>query len=101
MIHVIASVRVKPGKISDFLEIFKSNVPLVKAEKGCIRYLPTIDLKADLPIQTMDEEVVTVIETWESIQALRDHLSAPHMVTYRQRVSGIVENVTLKVLQEV
>ena len=34
MINVLASVRVKPGKLSEFLEIVKSNVPRVKKEKG-------------------------------------------------------------------
>ena len=40
MIYVIASVRVKPGKVSEFLEVFKANVPDVKNEKGCIDYVP-------------------------------------------------------------
>ena len=66
MIHVIASVQVKPGKVSEFLKIFKANVPLVRAEKGCIQYVPTVDINAELPPQIMDENVVTIIEAWES-----------------------------------
>jgi quinol monooxygenase YgiN len=100
MIHVIASVQVKPGKVSEFLKIFKANVPLVKAEKGCIQYVPAVDVDADLPPQIMDENAVTIIEAWESLEALRNHLGAPHMLAYREKVSGIVENVTIKVLQE-
>ena len=45
MVHVIASVQVKPGKVSEFLKIFKANVPLVRAEKGCIQYVPTVDIR--------------------------------------------------------
>jgi quinol monooxygenase YgiN len=100
MVHVIASVQVKPGKVSEFLKIFKANVPLVRAEQGCIQYVPTVDINADLPPQIMDENVVTIIEAWESLDALRNHLVAPHMLTYREKVSGFVENVSLKVLQE-
>lgn len=100
MIHVIASVQVKPGNVKAFLEIFKANVPLVRAEKGCINYVPTVDIKADLPPQVMDENVVTIIEAWENLEALRSHLGAPHMLAYREKVSSIVKNVSLKVLQE-
>jgi len=48
----------------------------------------------------VDENVVTIIEAWESPEELRNHLVAPHMLAYREKVSGIVENVTIKVLQE-
>ncbi len=100
MINVIASIRVKPGRLPEFLEIFKSNVPNVKEEKGCIEYFPAIDIDADLPPQVLDENVVTIIEKWEGLEALRDHLSAPHMQSYKEKVKDIVEDVSVKVLQE-
>ncbi len=100
MINVIASIRVKAGKRSEFLQIFKSNVPSVKKERGCIEYFPAIDIEAGLPPQTLDENVVTIIEKWESPEALRDHLKTPHMLAYREKVKEIVENVLLKVLKE-
>jgi quinol monooxygenase YgiN len=101
MVRVIASVKVKSGKVEEFLKIFKTNVPLVMAEKGCIQYVPTIGIDADLPSQVIDEHVVTIIETWESLEDLRAHLAAPHMIAYREKVSDTVENVTIKVLKEV
>ena len=100
MINVIASIRVKAGKRSKFLEVFKSNVPNVREEKGCIEYLPTVDIDADLPPQVLDENVVTIIEKWESLEALRDHLVAPHMLAYKEKVQDIVEGLSVKVLQE-
>lgn len=100
MISVIASVRMKTGKRSEFLEIFKSNVPKVRKEKGCIEYFPAVDVDSGLPPQSLDENVVTIIEKWESLEALRDHLNAPHMLSYREKVKDIVEDVSLKVLQE-
>lgn len=99
MIHVVASIRVRAGKLSKFLEVFKSNVPNVKKEKGCIEYFPTVDIDANLPLQSLDEKVVTIIEKWESLEALRDHLNAPHMRAYKERVKEIVEDISLKVLQ--
>ncbi|MCX5813929.1 MAG: putative quinol monooxygenase [Proteobacteria bacterium] len=100
MIHVIASVRVKAGRINEFLEIFKSNAPKVIEEKGCIQYLPAIDIDSGLPPQIFDEHVVTIIEKWENLDALRDHLATPHMLAYKEKVKDIVENVSLKVFQE-
>jgi quinol monooxygenase YgiN len=100
MINVIASIRVRSGRLSEFLEIFKSNVPNVREEKGCIEYFPSVDIDADLPPQSRDENVVTIIEKWESLEALRDHLNAPHMLAYKEKVNDIVEDVSLKVLQE-
>ena len=100
MINVIASVRVKPGRRTEFLEIFKSNVPNVREERGCIEYFPSVDIDADLPTQRLDENGVTVIEKWENLEALRDHLKAPHMLDYKEKVKDIVEDVSLKVLQE-
>ena len=100
MINVIASIRVKSGMLSEFLEIFKSNVPSVRDESGCIEYFPAVDIDADLPPQGLDENVVTIIEKWESPEALRDHLVAPHMLAYKEKVKDMVEDVSLKVLQE-
>jgi len=100
MINVIASIRVKPGRLSEFLEIFKSNVASVREEMGCIEYFPAVDIDADLPPQSLDENVVTIIEKWESLEALRDHLNAPHMLAYKEKVKDIVEGVSIKVLQD-
>ena len=85
---------------SEFLEIFKSNVPNVKGEPGCLDYLPVIDLKTDLQAQQCDDQVVTVVEKWQDYDALLVHFQAPHMLEYRQRVKGLVEGVSLKILQE-
>jgi quinol monooxygenase YgiN len=100
MIHVIASIRVKVGKLSEFLEIFKGNVPSVLGEKGCIGYVPGVDIDAALPTQNLDENVVTVIEKWENLEALRDHFKTPHMVAYREKVKDMVEDISVRVLRE-
>ena len=100
MINVIATIRVKAGRRSEFLKQAKSVVPSVTKEKGCIQYFPTVDVDAGLPIQSLDENVVTMIEKWESLEALRDHLKAPHMQVYLQQIKEMVEGVSLKVLKE-
>ncbi len=100
MIHVIATARIEVGKVSEFIDIFKANVPSVLQEDGCIEYLPAVDVDARLASQQLDENVVTVIEKWESLEALHAHLQSPHMVAYKEKVKDIVTDVSLKVLRE-
>ena len=98
MIHVLASIHVKEGRVAEFLDIFKANIPEVKKEKGCIEYEPTLDVLTGLPPQELASNVVTIIEKWTSLADLRSHLAAPHMAAYQKSVANIVEKVTLKVL---
>ena len=100
MINVIASIQIKEGQLSDFIEIFKSNIPKVLAEKGCIEYVPTIDLPTGLPPQELNPNVVTIIEKWDSLADLMAHLTAPHMLAYKEKVKDLVETMSLKILKE-
>ncbi len=100
MINVIASIRIKEGRVPDFLEIFKANVPNVRAEKGCMEYFPAVDIDAGLPPQTLDGNLVTIIEKWEDLESLKVHLVAPHMLAYREKVKDMVVDLSLRVLQE-
>jgi quinol monooxygenase YgiN len=100
MINVIAFIRVRTGRVSDFLEIFRDNMVKVRKERGCIEYFPTVDINSELPLQILEENVVTVIEKWKNMEALRDHLVSPHMLAYREMVKDIVEGVSLKILKE-
>jgi quinol monooxygenase YgiN len=100
MIHVIASVRVKPGKRDEFIALFKSILPKVREEQGCVRYLPAIDIATGLPPQELDENLVTIIETWDSVDALQNHLGTPHMAAYFEKEKPLVEGSILKILQE-
>ena len=100
MIFVIATIEVKPGKREAFLAEFHRNVPNVRAEKGCVEYGPTVDTKTDIKAQIpLRESVVTIVEKWESLQALHAHLAAPHMATYRERVKDYVAGTTLQILE--
>lgn len=101
MISVIASVRVKPGKLSELLEIFKANVITVREEKGCIEYFLAVDGGVTgLPQQQLDENVVTIIEKWESLEVLRQHATAPYMHAFQEKVKDLMEDMSFKVLRE-
>ena len=100
MINVIASVHIKEGRLSEFIDIFKSNTPLVLEEKGCVEYVPTIDVPTGLPPQELNNNVVTIIEKWGSLEDLQAHLLTPHMLAYKEKVKDLVDKVSLKVLGE-
>ena len=100
MLNVIASIHIKEGQLSEFIDIFKSNIPNVVKEKGCIEYIPTIDLATGLPPQELNSNVVTIIEKWDSLKDLQAHLSAPHMLEYRKQTKNLVEKMSVKVLKE-
>lgn len=100
MIYVIATVELKSGCRNAYLDILCRNVPNVKAEEGCLMYEPTVDTETDIPIhEKSGEGVVTIIEGWESIDALKNHFQAPHMLSYREKVKDITDKVTIRVLQ--
>lgn len=100
MIHVLATITVRPGKRDAFVELLKANVPHVLAEDGCMVYAPGIDLETDLPPQIpLRDNVVTIVEAWESMDHLRAHLKAPHMLEYKKKVKDLEEGVSLQVLE--
>jgi len=101
MIRVIATIQVKPGKRENFLEALQANVPHVRAEPGCLDYTPMLDIASGLPPQVpMRADVVTIVEAWESLDALRLHLSGlPHMLKYRETTHSWVDSVSLQVLR--
>ena len=100
MIFVIAIVELNPGRRNDFLTEFRKIVPLVRKERGCIEYLPTIDLHTDIAAQSPPRpEVVTIVEKWESLETLQAHLVAPHMEDYRPKVKPLIAKLTLQILQ--
>ena len=101
MINVIASIHIKEGRLSEFIEIFKSNMPNVLKEKGCIEYMPTIDVLTGLPPQELNNNVVTIIEKWDSLEVLQAHLSSPHMLAYKEKTKNLVDKMSVKVLEEV
>ena len=99
MIVVLATIELHPGKREDFLREFRQIVPKVRAEQGCIEYFPAVDQASGLPVQgSLRDDVVVVVEKWESIPALETHLIAPHMMEYRPKVKEFVKRVGLQIL---
>ena len=99
MIHVLAIITAKPGMRGEILKHFHANRPAVHAEKGCIEYGPTIDAEGAGPIQTkLGPDSFIVVEKWESIEALKAHAAAPHMVAYAAKTRDMIASRVIHVL---
>src|SRR4051812_44561890 len=100
MIHVIAVITAKPGQRDTILAAFRANVPNVKAEKGCIEYGAAIDADPALGFQTKwGSDTFLVVEKWESMDALKAHAAAPHMVAYGAKMKEFIANRVIHILQ--
>jgi quinol monooxygenase YgiN len=100
MIYVIAMIELKPGKREDFLKRVGQLVPKVKAEKGCIEYGPAVDYPTGIKVQVLlGENIAVMMEKWEGFKELEAHLTAPHMMEYRQDIKEMVVGTKLQVLQ--
>ena len=100
MIHVVATITLKPGVREPYLEVFRWLTPLVRAEAGCIEYQATVDVPTTIAVQEGPRpDVVTVIEKWASVEALYAHGATPHMTEYRTKVKDYVAGVKLQVTE--
>ena len=100
MIHVIATIELASARWAEFLKEFHALVPSVKAEAGCIDYGPAIDVASGIPVQgPLRSDVVTVVERWRDLDALRAHLTAPHMQAYRAKTKDLIRGMQLQVLE--
>ncbi|HUN68409.1 MAG TPA: putative quinol monooxygenase [Burkholderiales bacterium] len=100
MIHVIAVIIAKPGQRESLLTHFRANIPAVRAEKGCIEYGVATDAEPALKFQTVyGPDTVVVVEKWESIDALKAHGAAPHMVAFGAKTKEFVSGRAIHILQ--
>ena len=99
MIHVIAIITAKPGMREKVLEAARANVPLVKAEDGCIEYSLTIDAEGMGSFQTkFGGDAFVFVEKWRDQQALKAHAAAPHMAAYAAKVKDLIASRVIHVM---
>ncbi len=100
MIRVLATIELAEGRRDDFLLEFAKIVPLVLEEQGCLEYGPMVDVPTSIGAQAnIRENAVTVVEKWESVDALEAHLVTPHMIEYRKKVKEMVTGTELRILK--
>lgn len=70
MIKVVAKNSVDEDKIEEYLKLCKELVEETRKEEGCIKYEMYQDEK--------DPTILTIIEEWESKEALDKHMISEH-----------------------
>ena len=99
MIHVVFTVDLHPGKRDAWLAELRKVISDIRAEAGCLEYVPTYDAETDIGNQfRLGSDRVVVVEKWQTIDHLKGHMVAPHMQAYRPTVKDFVKSVELRVL---
>ena len=102
MIHVLAELSIAPGARAAFVDHFRWLEPLVRAEHGCIEYRGALERPTAIAAQTpVRDEVLLVIEKWESEAALAAHLDAPHMHEFAKRTRGMMTHRVIRVAADI
>ncbi|HPU05511.1 MAG TPA: putative quinol monooxygenase [Thermogutta sp.] len=102
MIHVIAEIVTKPGQREAVLAEFQKIAPAVRQEPGCLEYGAALETAAGLPVQPpVRDNVITVIEKWESLELLHQHLGAAPLQSFLQKTQHMIESLSARVLSPV
>ncbi len=100
MICVIAEIEAKEGCIEKILKELILIQPLVLEERGCLEYSITQYVKTEiLDVTHARNEVITILEKWESQDDLKSHLQTPHFLNYERSVKYCVSKVNIKILE--
>jgi quinol monooxygenase YgiN len=102
MIRVVAVITAKPGRREELLALFRANMPAVHAEQGCIEYQPFVDAGGGIPFQTpVGPDVLVILETWASAEALKAHAAAPHMAAYGKASKELIAERKIHIFEPV
>lgn len=100
MIHVVAEIQLKEGCRAEYLKLFKAHVVKVRAEKGCVAYAPFVDAGAAMVGHPPRENVVTILEQWQSLADLQAHSQAPHQTAFRTQAGHLMAGARVEVFEE-
>src|SRR4051812_15440304 len=98
MIYVVATIELVAGVRDAFVAEQRKLLPLVRAEEGCIEYVPTAEVPLGDPSKAPPRpDVITVQEKWQTLESLQAHAVAPHMKEFRTKTKSMVVNVKVDV----
>ncbi len=89
MIIVIARAEVNPGDIAEIKPILDAMMRATWAESGCLSYSMAIESETD--------GVISVVERWDSEDALKRHFTTPYMARFNADAQRMLKSMSLKV----
>ena len=76
MIYLIATLKIEPGTKSKLANMVLPCIEGTRKENGNISY--------DLHASVTDEDTLVFVERWETQEALDNHFTEPHFITWRE-----------------
>lgn len=99
MICVVATIALMDGKRENYLEEIRKILTIVRKEKGCIEYAPTVDADTGSNFQIKNRpDTVIILEKWDDLEALKNHGISSHMTDFRHAVKAYMQSVQLQIL---
>lgn len=92
-LNIIATITIKPEYHEAFKPIFKRLVIGSRAEHGCVRY--------ELNQSIENPNIYTVVETWQSQQAIDLHNTTPHFVEFANFAKEHVDGLSICIAKQV
>ena len=98
LVYAIVTSDIVPGRMEEFLDACRWLKPQSLAEEGCLGYEYTAEVQSALGAQEpVDVNRVTLIETWESLEALASHGTQPHTQEFVRKVSEVRKRMVVRV----
>ena len=88
-ILVLAKIQPKEGCQDTIIELANELVYETLQEEGNIEYQL---LKSD------EDDTLTFVEKWESLEALKKHMASPHFLNFGEESDEFVENMDIQVI---
>ena len=102
MVHVVVTMKIREGQMEPFLAACAELRPHVLREPGCLAYDYTRDIPSPRdPGQPLEADRITLIERWESMDALKAHLETPHMKASGATMKGMRVSVELRFFESI
>jgi quinol monooxygenase YgiN len=87
MIHVIAAIQAREGKLDNLTTAFRTIVVSTRQKAGCIEYNLAAHLPSGLPGQApFNCDELIIVEKWADLDALKEHIADPD---YRAWFTGV------------
>jgi quinol monooxygenase YgiN len=83
VIKVVAKHYIFPDKVEELIVLAKKLVEATVKEEGCISYSMYQDIK--------DANILTMLEEWESTEALKKHSESEHFKTLVPEMAKLME----------
>lgn len=89
MIVVIAKLVAQPGARQELVSLAKDVIATTRNEQGCVSYTLLQD--------PYDDSKLCFVEEWQTLDDLRAHSRAPHLITWGKQSGPLVVSRDLKV----